>query len=89
MSRPMTFAEFANVVNYVQRNNSPFVTRLANTPCVKYIDPHFDMRSNTVFSIVFRGFGPEKVLHCQNECMDLPDSLHDRCMAFLKGVGGW
>ena len=87
MSRPMTFKEFADVVNHIQRYNSPFSTRLAECPCVKYIDPVFDMRTNTVFSIRFRGFGGEKLFHCQNECRDLPNSLFERCMDYLHGRG--
>lgn len=83
MSRPMTFAEFANVLNHVTKYNSPFVTRLKECPVVKYIDPVFDMRTNTVFSITFRGFGPEYLFHCQNEKRDMPESLHQRCMDFL------
>lgn len=85
MSRPMDFKEFAAVVNHISKNNSPFVGR-SDVPTVKYIDPHFDMRSNTVFSITFRLMGGgEQVFYCQNECRDLKESLFERCMAYLKG----
>lgn len=92
MSRPMSFREFADVVNYVKSYNSPFATcptivdgKQVRVPVVKYIDPCFDMRSMTVFSVGFRGFGDGINFHCQNECRDLPESLHDRCMKWLGG----
>lgn len=81
----MTMHEFANVVNHAMRYNGPFVTRLAESPVVKYIHPSIDLRFNNVFAISFRGFGGGRILHCQNECRDLPDSLHDRCMKYLRG----
>lgn len=95
MSRPMTLKEFADVVNFAKDHNGPFATspvvdrygKRVRIPMVKYIDPHLDLRSNTVFSITFRGFGigSEKLFHCQNECRDLPESLYDRCMTYLRG----
>lgn len=87
MSRPMNLREFADVVNHIQRYNSPFATRLAECPVVKYMNPCIDFRTNTVFSVKFRGFGSEHVLHCQNECRDLKESLFERCMSYLKGEG--
>lgn len=85
MSKPMDMHEFANVLNHAMRYNGPFVTRLAEAPCVKYIDPHIDLRTNTVFSMEFRLFGGGEVwIHCQNESRNLPASLYDRCMTFLR-----
>jgi hypothetical protein len=82
----MSLQEFAAVLNFARKNNGPFVHRgLGNKPCVKYIDQHIDLRSDTVFSITFRGFGGETLLHCQNECRDLKESLFERCMTYLKG----
>lgn len=85
MSRPMNLKEFAELVNHIQRCNGPFTTRLVGCPVVKYMDPCFDFRTNTVHSVMFRGFGSEHVLHCQNECRELPESLFERCMAYLQG----
>lgn len=85
MSRPMNLREFADVVNHIQRYNSPFATRLVEAPCVKYMDPCIDFRNSVVFSVKFRGFGSEVVLHCQNECRDMEASLYERCMSYLKG----
>lgn len=84
MSRPMTLAEFADVLNHVQKFNAPLANRVAGVPVVKYIDPCIDMRSNTVFSIGFRGFGSgDYLFHCQNEQRDRKESLYERCMDFL------
>lgn len=85
MSRPMNLREFADVVNHIQKNNTPFAYIYGKTPCVKYMDPVIDFRTATVFSVKFRGFGSEHVLHCQNECRDLQESLFERCMTYLKG----
>lgn len=52
MSKPMTFKEFAEVVKYIQDHRS-FVDGNWKYPRVKYIDPVFDMRTNTVFSVTF------------------------------------
>lgn len=84
MSRPMNLREFADVVNHIQKHNTPF-NALPGMPVVKYMNPVLDFRSNVVFSVTFRGFGSEHVLHCQNECRDLKESLFERCMAYLKG----
>lgn len=83
MSKPMSFQDFAEVVTYIANNNSPF-NRKPNKPVVKYIDPHFDMRTNSVFAITFRGYGTETVFHTQNECRDLPETLKERIMKYLN-----
>lgn len=85
MSRPMNMTEFAAVLNHAMKHNGPFVHGSKDAPVVKYIDPHIDLRTNDVFSITFRGFGGETLLHCQNECRDLKESLFERCMTYLKG----
>lgn len=84
MSRPMNFTEFAAVLNHVIRFNSPMVGRSQAAPVVKYVDPVFDMRTNSVFSITFRGYGSTYNLHCQNENRSLTESLHERCMSYLQ-----
>lgn len=82
MSVPMSFQEFADVVKYIAEYNSPF-KRKPNMPVVKYIDPHFDMRTNSVFSITLRGYGTEVLFHTQNECRDLPETLQERIINYL------
>jgi hypothetical protein len=81
----MSFREFADLVNLIQREHSP----LSGSPWpirIKYIDPHFDMRTSTVFSIQLRSTGgAQKTFHCQNECRDLPESLYERVVKWLKG----
>lgn len=78
----MSFQQFADMVRYIAKNNSPFESPYPR-PNVKYIDPVFDMRTNTVFAVTFRGFGSDKVFHTQNECRDLPESLYDRIITWL------
>lgn len=83
MSMPMTFQEFGDLVKYIQANNSPLRGR-RNHPSIKYIDPHLDMRTNTVFALTLRGFGMDDVVfHTQNECRDLPQSLFERVKEYL------
>ena len=84
--KTMSLAEFATLFKHIQEEHSP-KTMPHLVKCVKYIDPHFDMRTNTVFAIGFRGYGWDKVLHTQNEYRDLPDSLYTRCMNFLDNKG--
>lgn len=83
MSQPMSFQEFGNLLKYIANNNSPLNCR-RNYPSVKYVDPHMDMRTNSVFAVTLRGFGSEdKVFHTQNECRDLPQSLDERIREYL------
>lgn len=84
MSLAMTFNEFAILVNFVKNKRSPYAKGLLARH-VKYIDPHFDMRTNDVFSITFRGFGDERQFHVCNECRDIKESLFERCMSWLEG----
>jgi hypothetical protein len=88
MSRPMTFKEFSDLANHVAQDHSPFSRRTRKgVVTVKYMDPVFDFRSNTVFSVTFRTFGGcEIVLHCQNECRDLEKSLYERCREALHSA---
>lgn len=79
----MSFQAFGDLLKYIQQNNSPLTVQ-PGYPSIKYIDPIFDMRTNTVFALTFRGFGfDDKPFHTQNECRDLPESLQERVMAFL------
>ena len=81
MSRPMNKDELYELLSHIEKEHSPFAR--SEGKCVKYVDPHIDMRDGTIFSIVFRGFGWGKTLHTQNEFRDLLDSLFERCMKFL------
>lgn len=86
MSQPMSMAHFSVLYKRIRDNHSPFSCSRPNARRVKYIDPHIDMRTNTVFSITFRGFGFEdKNLHCQNECRELSETLFQRCLRWLDG----
>lgn len=87
MSKPMSRDEFDKLMSHIWVEHSPVQMNKFGR-CVKYVDPHIDMRDGTIFSIGFRGFGWDKVLHTQNECRDLPESLFDRCMKFLDDKEG-
>lgn len=84
MSKAMSFNEFGQLLKHIAEHHSPFSHTDHNTRMIKYVDPHFDMRSNTVFSIKFRTYGGEYDFHVMNECRELEQSLYERCMAFLK-----
>lgn len=81
MSRPITKAELIELLHHIRQEHSP-VKRLGGKT-IKYVDPHIDMRDGAVFSVTFRGYGWEETLHTQNECRDLPETLFERCMAWL------
>jgi len=77
----MNLSEFASLLNYIRKHHNPFT---GTHKTLKYVDPHIDLRTDTVFGITFRGMaGGEKVFHCQNECRELPECLYDRCMNWL------
>ena len=79
----MSFREFGDLLQYIQKNNSPFFVKYPR-PSVKYVEPIMDMRDNSVFAVTIRGFGFEdQVFHTQNECRDLPAPLEDRIRTFL------
>lgn len=83
MSRPMNFKEAGALISMIYQEHSPFKPA-SGTRIVKYIDPHFDMRTGHCFAITLRGYGWEQTFHTQNECRDLPESLYDRVVKFLK-----
>lgn len=83
MSRPMSFKEAGALISMIYQEHSP-IEAVRGTRIVKYIDPHFDMRTGHCFSITLRGYGWEQTFHTQNECRDLPESLYDRVVKFLK-----
>ncbi len=78
----MTFKEFAELVNYIKEKRS-FARGEQGYPCVKYIDPVFDMRTSTVFAITFRGIG-EKHFGTTNEWRDVPGRMFDHVMQWLN-----
>lgn len=83
MSQAMSLKELGNLLHLIESNYAPF-TKNGFTGCVKYIDPHIDMRNSKCFALTLRGYGWEKVFHTQNECRELPDSLYDRVVYFLE-----
>lgn len=83
MSAPMEFQQAGDLLNLIRKEHSPF-TGVRGGRCVKYVDPHFDMRTGHCFALTLRGYGWERTFHTQNECRDLPESLFDRVVAFLK-----
>lgn len=86
MSAPMNFHEAGELLKIIHAHHSPFSTGGAKRPSkyVKYVDPHFDMRTGHCFALTLRGYGWEQHFHTQNECRNLPESLFDRVVAFLE-----
>lgn len=78
MSKALSFKEFSQIVNYISEKRS-MISNEVGYPYVKYIDPVFDMRTNTVFSIRFR-CPYEKQFSCVNEGRYLIDSMYERIM---------
>ena len=58
-------------------------------PHVKYIDPTFDMRTNTVFSVKLRGSFGERSFYCTNEARDIAENMYERIMKFLNTERGY
>jgi hypothetical protein len=83
MSNPMSFKEAGELIKMIYIDHSPF-SRGRGQRIVKYVDPHFDMRTGHCFALTLRGYGWEETFHTQNECRDLPDSLYDHVVKFLK-----
>lgn len=83
MSAPMDFQQAGDLLKLIREEHSPF-TGVRTGRRVKYVDPHFDMRTGHCFALTLRGYGWERFFHTQNECRDLPESLFDRVVAFLK-----
>ena len=86
MSKALSFKEFAEIVNYISEKRS-MINNEVDHPYVKYIDPVFDMRTNTVFSIRFRG-PYEKQFSCVNEERYLTESMYERIMQWLNTKKG-
>lgn len=82
MSAPMTFQQAGDLLKLIRDSHSPISVRGGKV--VKYVDPHFDMRTGHCFSLTLRGYGWERHFHTQNECRDLPESLYERVVAFLR-----
>lgn len=87
MSAGMTFAQFRELLTHISREHSPNKQVAKGLRRVIYVDPFIDMRTGTVFSVKFRGYGWTKRLHIMNEFLDVEESLYDRCMSFLDGAG--
>ena len=77
----MTMQELGDLLNHIRCDHSFCHEREGKH--VKYIEPVIDTRTWDCFAIKFRGLGSEHVIHTQNECRDLPESLYERCMTWL------
>jgi len=85
MSKPMTMVELPSLLNHIKKHHS--FCNNTHGRHVKYIDPHIDTRTWTCFAITFRTGGEEVLFHTQNECRNLPTSLHDRIIDWLSDKG--
>lgn len=80
----LTLKEFAEVINFIKNERSPLTGKLGFVK-VKYVDPVFDMRTDTVFYIKFRTFGSgDKEFSSACEPYELSESMFNRIMAWLN-----
>lgn len=77
----MTSKECGELLNHTRQHHSPLSAK-RGVRIVKYVDPHFDMRTGHCFAIKLRGYGWEELFHTQNECIDLTESLYTRVLNF-------
>ena len=83
MSKAMTFKELGQLLKHIHDRSNTDV-RTSKLPPIKYVHPNIDMRTNSVFSISFRGYGTDEVVFItQNEYRNLDKSLYERCMSYL------
>jgi hypothetical protein len=82
MSAGMTLRECFDLITYIANNNSPERSPYPR-PCIKYVDPHVDMRTNTVFAVSLRGYGDTKDFYITNEFISEPKSLEQRIREYL------
>ena len=90
MSKALTFKEFAEIINFISSERSITIQSYnSKYPHVKYIDPTFDMRTNTVFSVKLRGSFGERSFYCTNEARDIAENMYERIMKFLNTERGY
>lgn len=83
MSAPMNMQQLGALIKHIREHHSPDTCGV-NGKVVKYFHPNIDMRDGKCFSVLLRGYGWEELIHTQNECRDLPESLDQRVRAFLS-----
>lgn len=83
MSRSMTMQELGDIIKLTKKEHCPFTANRCKK-IVKYIDPVIDNRDGTCFVIKFRGYGWEETLYTQNDQINNPKSLYERCIDFLN-----
>lgn len=59
MSQPMTFHEAHELLTHIRQFHSPFSANRTRR-FVKYVDPHFDIRTGRCFAIKLRGMAGKK-----------------------------
>ena len=83
MSKAMTLKELSELLDHIRTDHSfgqAVPDRVGKS--VKYVDPKIDTRDWMCYAISFRQ-GGESMTFYQNECHDLPQTLYERCMAWL------
>lgn len=83
MSAPMSMQQLGELIKHIREHHSPDTCGV-NGKVVKYFHPNIDMRDGKCFSVRLRGYGWEELIHTQNECRGLPESLDQRVRAFLE-----
>lgn len=64
MRKPMSFAEFRELLNFIQQYH-----KFGKGKSIKYVTPHIDMRYGNIHAIEFRGFH-DKTFSITNENKD-------------------
>lgn len=83
LNKWMTYEEVAALIMHIRTERQP----CAQGKWIKYVSPRFDMRTGLCYMVSLTEWdGEETVIHTQNECAALKDSLYKRCMDWLDGV---
>jgi len=84
MDNKMRISEFQELVDFIRAQC--FLCNEKGYRAIKYVVPHIDMRiGGDIYAVKFiEWLGEKHLVHTQNDCKDLEESLFDRCMKYLK-----
>lgn len=76
LNKWMTYEEVAALIMHIRTERQP----CAQGKWIKHVSPRFDMRTGLCYMVSLTEWdGEETVIHTQNECATLKDSLYKRC----------
>ena len=86
MIKALSLSQFTDILEEIEKNHCLITGR-----GVKYVDSSFDFRTNSIWQVVMRPFGQEKVFTVANrikkvkgEYVDEVGSLYDEIMTWLN-----